>query len=79
MRQLLEGFGADVLGFHVYDYARYFLQACTQLLGDEVALGAQAHVDSPPPPTPTPSTDAAAAPSHSLVVDAYPIGIDRRV
>ena len=44
-RQLLEGLlGADVLGFHVYDYARYFLQACTRLLGDEVAvLGAQAH------------------------------------
>ena len=41
-RQLLEGLlGADVLGFHVYDYARYFLQACTQLLGDEVALSAR--------------------------------------
>ena len=79
-RQLLEGLlGADVLGFHVYDYARYFLQACTQLLGDEVALSARKLTWTPAAAANADAERAdaaAAAPSHSLVVDAYPIGID---
>ena len=79
-RQLLEGLlGADVLGFHVYDYARYFLQACTQLLGDEVALSARKLTWTPAAAANADAEHAdaaAAAPSHSLVVDAYPIGID---
>lgn len=33
-KQLLEGLlGADLLGFHTYDYARHFLSACERLLG----------------------------------------------
>lgn len=32
--QLLEGvMGADVVGFHVYDYARHFMSSCRRLLG----------------------------------------------
>ena len=32
--ELLEGMlGADLLGFHTYDYARHFLSACERLLG----------------------------------------------
>ena len=38
-REILQGLlGADLLGFHVYDYARHFLHACTRLLGSEVRL-----------------------------------------
>ncbi|MGO3702167.1 MAG: bifunctional alpha,alpha-trehalose-phosphate synthase (UDP-forming)/trehalose-phosphatase [Candidatus Saccharimonadales bacterium] len=33
-KELLEGLlGADVLGFHVYDYAQHFLDSCRRLLG----------------------------------------------
>lgn len=33
-KELLEGLlGADLLGFHTYDYARHFLSACERLLG----------------------------------------------
>jgi trehalose 6-phosphate synthase/phosphatase len=33
-KQILEGLlGADLLGFHTYDYARHFLSACTRLPG----------------------------------------------
>ncbi len=33
-KELLEGLlGADVIGFHVYDYAQYFLDSCRRLLG----------------------------------------------
>ena len=36
-REILRGLlGADLLGFHVYEYARHFLHACTHLLGSEV-------------------------------------------
>ena len=35
--EILRGLlGADLLGFHVYEYARHFLHACTHLLGSEV-------------------------------------------
>lgn len=37
-KELLEGLlGADLLGFHTYDYARHFLSACERLLGLTVA------------------------------------------
>lgn len=33
-KELLEGLlGADLIGFHVYDYARHFLSSCLRLLG----------------------------------------------
>ena len=33
-KQILEGLlGADLVGFHTYDYARHFLSACTRLIG----------------------------------------------
>ena len=33
-KELLEGLlGADVIGFHVYDYAQHFLDSCRRLLG----------------------------------------------
>lgn len=37
-KELLEGvLGADLLGFHTYDYARHFLSVCERLLGLTVA------------------------------------------
>lgn len=33
-KRILEGLlGADLVGFHTYDYARHFLSACTRILG----------------------------------------------
>lgn len=33
-RELLEGvLGADLVGFHTYDYVRYFLESCSRVLG----------------------------------------------
>lgn len=33
-REILEGLlGADLVGFHIYDYARHFLSSCLRLLG----------------------------------------------
>lgn len=33
-KEILRGLlGADVVGFHVYDYAQYFIESCTRLLG----------------------------------------------
>lgn len=33
-KELLEGLlGADLIGFHIYDYARHFLSSCLRLLG----------------------------------------------
>lgn len=33
-KEILHGLlGADIVGFHVYDYAHYFLESCTRLLG----------------------------------------------
>ena len=38
-RELIMGLlGADLIGFHVYDYARHFLHACTRLLGSDVSF-----------------------------------------
>lgn len=43
-KELLEGLlGADLLGFHTYDYARHFLSACERLLGVTVQPD---HVDN---------------------------------
>ena len=33
--------GADLIGFHTYDYARHFISSCTRILG-EVGGGAAA-------------------------------------
>lgn len=39
-REILEGLlGADLIGFHTYDYARYFLSSCRRLLGTEDQYG----------------------------------------
>ncbi len=37
--------GADLIGFHTYDYARHFISSCTRILGLEVRL---AHCDTAP-------------------------------
>lgn len=35
-REILEGMlGADLIGFHIYDYARHFLSSCLRMLGLE--------------------------------------------
>lgn len=39
-REILEGMlGADLLGFHIYDYARHFLSSCLRMLGLESSYG----------------------------------------
>jgi trehalose 6-phosphate synthase/phosphatase len=39
-REILEGMlGADLLGFHIYDYARHFLSSCLRMLGIESSYG----------------------------------------
>lgn len=39
-REILEGMlGADLLGFHIYDYARHFLSGCLRTLGLESSYG----------------------------------------
>lgn len=39
-REVLEGLlGADLIGFHTYDYARHFLGSCRRLLGTEEQAG----------------------------------------
>ncbi|MFQ6128335.1 MAG: bifunctional alpha,alpha-trehalose-phosphate synthase (UDP-forming)/trehalose-phosphatase [Thermoplasmata archaeon] len=39
-RQILEGLlGADLVGFHTYDYVKHFLQSVHRLLGHESTLG----------------------------------------
>lgn len=46
--RLLEGMmGADVIGFHIYDYARHFMSSCRRLLGvnpDESSIEYQGRV-----------------------------------
>jgi trehalose 6-phosphate synthase/phosphatase len=39
-KEILEGLmGADLLGFHIYDYARHFLSSCMHLLGTTSSQG----------------------------------------
>lgn len=39
-REVLDGLlGADLVGFHTYDYARHFIASCTRLLGLEEQAG----------------------------------------
>jgi trehalose 6-phosphate synthase/phosphatase len=39
-KQILDGLlGADLVGFHTYDYARHFLDSVHRLLGHEAAMG----------------------------------------
>lgn len=43
-REILEGLlGADLLGFHIYDYARHFLSSCTHILGTTSEHGVIEH------------------------------------
>ncbi len=43
-KELLEGLlGADVIGFHVYDYAQHFLDSCRRLLGVSSSSGMIEH------------------------------------
>lgn len=33
-REILEGLlASDLVGFHIYDYARHFIASCTRILG----------------------------------------------
>lgn len=43
-KELLEGLlGADLIGFHIYDYARHFLSSCLRLLGVSSIQGRLEH------------------------------------
>lgn len=65
--EILRGvLGADLVGFHIYDYARHFHTACSRVLGNGGAEGV---------------TDGNEgifdhATRRSIAVDAFPIGID---
>jgi len=43
---------ADLLGFHIYDYARHFMDACAKVMGhNDVSIEnnyIQAHCEPPP-------------------------------
>jgi len=72
-RELLQGLlGADLLGFHIYEYARHFLHACTNLLGRDVTLRAR-HISWD---RPLPDSEGGGVKRHAVRVDAFPIGID---
>jgi len=44
-KEILEGLlGADLIGFHIYDYARHFLSSCLRLLGESNHYGTL-HID----------------------------------
>jgi trehalose 6-phosphate synthase/phosphatase len=62
-RQILEGLlGADLVGFHTYDYAQHFLNSVHSLLGYENILGRIAITDH--------------IADHITKADVFPIGID---
>lgn len=45
-KEILEGLlGADLIGFHVYDYARHFLSSCLRLLGVDSHQGSLEYQD----------------------------------
>ena len=65
--EILRGvLGADLIGFHIYDYARHFHSACLRVLGsggsEGVTEGNEGLFDH--------------AARRSIAVDAFPIGID---
>lgn len=65
--EILRGvLGADLVGFHIYDYARHFHVACSRVLGtggaEGVTEGNEGLFDH--------------ASRRSIAVDAFPIGID---
>jgi len=65
--EILRGvLGADLVGFHIYDYARHFHTACSRVLGtggaEGVTEGNEGIFDH--------------ASRRSIAVDAFPIGID---
>ena len=64
--------GSDLIGFHVYDYARHFLHACTRLIGSEVSFTARRLRWE----RALPAEAGGGVHRHSLKVDAFPIGID---
>lgn len=65
--EILRGvLGADLVGFHIYDYARHFHLACLRVLGMAGAEGVTEGSDG--------IFDHAAR--RSVAVDAFPIGID---
>ena len=72
-KEILQGLlGADLVGFHVYDYARHFLHACTRLLGSEVSFsGRRLRWERS-----RPAELGGGIQRHALKVDAFPIGID---
>lgn len=58
-RDILEGLlGADLVGFHTYDYAHYFMSSVRRVLGRQIQSGAVLLDD------------------RTVIVDAFPIGID---
>ena len=72
-KEILQGvLGADLVGFHVYDYARHFLHACTRLMGSEVSFAARRLRWE----RPLPAEEGGGVMQHSVKVDAFPIGID---
>ena len=74
-QEVLRGLlGADLVGFHVYDYARHFLHACTRLMGSEVSFSSRRLRWE----RPLPAESGGGIMQHSLKVDAFPIGIDPR-
>ena len=74
-QEVLRGLlGADLVGFHVYDYARHFLHACTRLMGSEVSFSSRRLRWE----RPVPADLGGGVMQHSLKVDAFPIGIDPR-
>jgi trehalose 6-phosphate synthase/phosphatase len=57
--ELLQGIlGADLIGFHTFDYERHFFSCVRRLLGYEITL------------------NKINTPSHLVLVDAFPMGID---
>ena len=72
-KEILQGLlGADLVGFHVYDYARHFLHACTRLLGSEVSFsGRRLRWERT-----LAAEEGGGVARHALKVDAFPIGID---
>lgn len=68
-KEILQGLlGADLVGFHIYDYARHFMSSVLRTLGHEhrhgiIAMGAD-------------DADTATTFGRGVVVDSFPIGID---
>ena len=76
-KEILSGLlAADLLGFHIYDYSRHFLHACTQLMGSELSLESRGIAWDMPLPAAGGGGGGGGTMRHSVRVDAFPIGID---